>query len=87
MRHNLCVTPSRMFSQSYSQHSIEIVGVDRILLSTDYPYRYRPERGARNFLAEANLSNESKSRSPIQIGNGYLHRPTFNEQFQEKQNN
>jgi len=46
MRQNLYVTPSGMFSQSYLQRSIEIVGVGRILFSTDYPYEYRPERGA-----------------------------------------
>jgi predicted TIM-barrel fold metal-dependent hydrolase len=62
MRHNLYVTPSGMFSESYLQRSIEVVGVDRILFSTDYPYQYRPERGARSFLEEATLSDESKQR-------------------------
>jgi predicted TIM-barrel fold metal-dependent hydrolase len=51
-----------MFSESYLQRSIEVVGVDRILFSTDYPYQYRPERGARRFLEEATLSDESKQR-------------------------
>lgn len=62
MRQNLYVTPSGMFSQSYLQRSIEIVGVGRIMFSTDYPYHYRPERGARNFLGEATLSDESKQQ-------------------------
>jgi uncharacterized protein len=62
MRQNLYVTPSGMFSQPYLQRSIEVVGVDRILFSTDYPYQYRPESGARNFLEEAALSNESKQQ-------------------------
>jgi predicted TIM-barrel fold metal-dependent hydrolase len=62
MRHNLYVTPSGMFSQSYLQRSIEVVGVDRILFSTDYPYQYRPERGARAFLEEAPLRDESKQQ-------------------------
>jgi hypothetical protein len=52
MRQNLYVTPSGMFSQSYLQRSIEVVGIDRILFSTDYPYQYRPEGGARSFLEE-----------------------------------
>jgi predicted TIM-barrel fold metal-dependent hydrolase len=41
---------------------IEIVGVDRILFSTDYPLQHRPERGARDFLEEATLSDESKQQ-------------------------
>ncbi len=52
MRQNLYVTPSGMFSQSYLQRSIEVVGIDRILFSTDYPCQYRPEGGARSFLEE-----------------------------------
>ena len=62
MRQNLYVTPSGMFSQSYLQRSIEVVGVDRILFSTDYPYQYRPERGARSFVEEATLSDDSKQQ-------------------------
>ena len=62
MRQNLYVTSSGMFSQSYLQRSIEIVGVDRILFSTDYPYQYRPGGGPRNFLDEAALSPDEKDK-------------------------
>ena len=62
MRENLYVTSSGMFSQSYLQRSIEIVGVDRILFSTDYPYQYRPGGGPRNFLDEAALSPDEKDK-------------------------
>jgi predicted TIM-barrel fold metal-dependent hydrolase len=62
MRQNLYVTPSGMFCQSYLQRSIEAGGIDRILFSTDYPYQYRPEGGARSFLGEASLSDESKRK-------------------------
>ena len=62
MRQNLYVTPSGMFNQSYLQRSIEVVGIDRILFSTDYPCQYRPEGGARSFLEEATLSDESKQQ-------------------------
>jgi hypothetical protein len=37
--------------------AIEIVGVDRILLSTDYPFELAPEGGFRRFLKEAELSD------------------------------
>jgi uncharacterized protein len=35
---------------------MEIVGAERLLFSTDYPYQYRPGGGARRFLKEAALS-------------------------------
>ena len=60
MRQNLYVTPSGMFSQEYMQRSIEIVGAERILFSTDYPYQYRPGRKARTFLEETALTPEQR---------------------------
>lgn len=60
MRQNLYVTSSGMWSQSYLQRTLEIIGPERILFSTDYPYQYRPGRGGRSFLDEAALSQEEK---------------------------
>jgi predicted TIM-barrel fold metal-dependent hydrolase len=57
---NLYVTPSGMWSQPYLQRSLEIVGAERILFSTDYPYQYRPGRPGLSFLEEAVLSPEQK---------------------------
>jgi predicted TIM-barrel fold metal-dependent hydrolase len=62
VRQNLYVTVSGMFSHSYLQRSIEIIGTDRILFSSDYPYQYRPGRDARKFLEEAKLSSEDKEK-------------------------
>ncbi len=62
VRQNLYVTCSGMFSPSYLQRTIEIVGVDRILFSQDYPYQYRPSREARNFLEAAALGNDDKEK-------------------------
>src|ERR1039457_6386220 len=59
-KQNLYVTPSGMWSQSYLQRSLEVVGPERILFSTDYPYQYRPARPGRFFLEEAALSLEQK---------------------------
>ena len=42
IRNNLYVTSSGMWSQSYLQRTLELVGPERILFSTDYPYQYRP---------------------------------------------
>lgn len=49
-----------MWSQSYLQRTLEVVGPERILFSTDYPYQYRPGKPGRFFLEEAALSPEQK---------------------------
>lgn len=62
VRQNLYVTASGMFSHAYLQHSVEIIGTDRILFSADYPYQYRPGRDARNFLEATALSKKDKEK-------------------------
>ncbi len=57
---NLYVTPSGMWSQEYLQRSLKIVGPERLLFSTDYPYQYKPGGQARSFLEEAALSADQK---------------------------
>lgn len=59
-RQNLYVTPSGMWSPAYLQRSLEIVGPERLLFSTDYPYQYKPGGQARAFLQEAALSADQK---------------------------
>lgn len=59
-KQNLYVTPSGMWSQSYLQRTLEVVGPEHILFSTDYPYQYRPGKPGRFFLEEAALSPEQK---------------------------
>jgi predicted TIM-barrel fold metal-dependent hydrolase len=60
IQRNLYVTASGMWSQPYMQQTLESVGPERILFSTDYPYQYRPDGGARTFLNEAMLAPEQK---------------------------
>jgi len=62
VQNNLYVTASGLFSQGYLQRSVEIVGIDRILFSTDYPYVHRAERGARRYLEEATLDELGKEK-------------------------
>lgn len=57
---NLYVTPSGMWSPSYLQRTLEIVGPERLLFSTDYPYQYRPGGAGRSFVKESVLSPEQK---------------------------
>ncbi|RZJ94489.1 MAG: hypothetical protein EOO60_02920 [Hymenobacter sp.] len=57
---NLYVTPSGMWSPAYLQRALELVGPERLLFSTDYPYQYKPGGLARGFLEAAALSAEQK---------------------------
>lgn len=55
-RSNVSVTPSGMFSHRYLRWAIEVLGVERIMFSADYPYQFAPDGGARAFLEQAELS-------------------------------
>ena len=59
LRENLYVTASGMFLRHYLERAVAIVGVDRLLFSTDYPYQYREGGDARRFLAECGLEGEA----------------------------
>ncbi len=67
LRTNVYVTPSGMLSQRYLGWSKEIVGTDRILFSTDYPFEPASHEGARRFLEEADLT--PAEREGIASGN------------------
>ena len=57
---NLYVTPSGMWSVDYLMRAVEVVGPERILFSTDYPYQYRPGQPGRSFLNSLSMSPEAK---------------------------
>ena len=61
VRQNLYVTSSGMWSRSYLQRTLEAVGPERILFSTDYPYQYRPGRPGRAFLDESGLAPDDRA--------------------------
>jgi predicted TIM-barrel fold metal-dependent hydrolase len=60
-KHHLYVTASGMFMPHYLQRALAVVGPDRLLFSTDYPYQYRPGGDARRFLEECGLEEEAKA--------------------------
>lgn len=62
MRANVHVTPSGLFSQRCLRWTIELVGVDRIMMSTDYPFVPTPPDGCRRFLEEADLSDADRTK-------------------------
>jgi predicted TIM-barrel fold metal-dependent hydrolase len=57
LRRNLFVTASGMFMRDYLKRAAAIVGTDRLLFSTDYPYQYRPGGDARQFLVRSGLND------------------------------
>jgi predicted TIM-barrel fold metal-dependent hydrolase len=61
-RNNLYVTGSGMWSESYLLRCLEIVGPDRLLFSTDFPYQYRPGGHPRRFLENAPLDDDARER-------------------------
>lgn len=60
-RTNLYVTPSGIASERYLRWAIEVVGADRILFSTDYPFTDASLSGAREFLSTAPISESDRN--------------------------
>ena len=60
LRRNLYVTASGMFFPHFLERAMAIVGADRLLFSTDFPYQYRPGRDARRFLEECGLDEAAR---------------------------
>ncbi len=57
---NLYVTSSGMWNQSYLERTLELVGPERLLFSTDYPFQYRAGGVPRAFLNATALSASQK---------------------------
>lgn len=61
-RQNFYLTPSGMFNPAHLQSAVAVMGADRIMFSTDYPYLYQPGDVGRSFLTNAALSLEDKHK-------------------------
>jgi len=59
---NVFITPGGVFSQRYLQWTLDVVGVDRILFASDYPYVMVPDGGSRRFLEEAPISETDREK-------------------------
>ncbi|WP_416986000.1 amidohydrolase family protein [Streptomyces sp. T028] len=66
-RENVYFTPSGLYSERYLRWTIEVVGAERVLFSTDYPFVPAPQDGVRGFLKDAALSGAD--REGIASGN------------------
>ncbi|MDB0529640.1 amidohydrolase [Ralstonia solanacearum] len=62
LRDHLYLTASGMFNTAYLRQAIELVGSDRILFSTDFPYQYRPGADARRFVETLPLGDDDKRK-------------------------
>jgi uncharacterized protein len=60
MRENVYVTPSGMFTQANLRYCADVLGVDRIMYSVDYPFVGNEKAAA--FLAEAAISDADREK-------------------------
>jgi predicted TIM-barrel fold metal-dependent hydrolase len=60
-RNNLMVAPSGILSRRYLRWAVEVIGADRIVFSTDYPFEAASQGGAQEFLASAKLSEHERN--------------------------
>jgi predicted TIM-barrel fold metal-dependent hydrolase len=67
IRRNAYITAGGIYSQRYLRWAVEVVGVERILFATDYPYRPGPDGGVEHFLQTAGLDRADQER--IAAGN------------------
>ena len=59
---NVYYTPSGFFSHAMFKRTIDIVGPTRMMFSTDYPFQFSGQGGARRFLDEADLGAADRER-------------------------
>jgi len=59
-RDNLYVTGSGMWSEPYLLRCLDIVGPERLLFSTDFPYQYQPGGAPRRFLEDLALNDSAR---------------------------
>jgi predicted TIM-barrel fold metal-dependent hydrolase len=67
VRRNVYVTAGGVYSARYLRWAAEVAGVERILFTTDYPYRPGPDGGVERFLASTGLAPADQER--IAAGN------------------
>jgi uncharacterized protein len=67
VRRNAYITAGGVYSQRYLRWAVDVVGPERILFATDYPYRPRLDGGVEHFLQTAGLDQADQAR--IAAGN------------------
>lgn len=57
---NFYVTPAGIYSQRYFRWTKEVLGADRIMYATDYPYHLTKEQASRRFIEDADLTEAER---------------------------
>jgi uncharacterized protein len=66
-RRNTYITAGGVYSRRYLRWAAEVVGVERLMFATDYPYRPGPDGGVEQFLESTGLDRAAQER--IAAGN------------------
>ena len=61
-RTNVFITPGGIASHRYLRWAIEVVGIDRIMHASDYPFNSAQDFAARDFLTTALLSDDDQQK-------------------------
>lgn len=69
LRQNVHYTPSGIFSPHYLRWTMDVVGTDRIMFSTDYPYMPTSSGGAARAFLEKSGTLDHEARDKIAHGN------------------
>jgi uncharacterized protein len=59
---NAYITAGGVYSQRYLRWAAEVVGTDRLMFATDYPYRPGPDGGVEHFLESTGLDRADQER-------------------------
>ena len=59
---NVYVTPSGAWSERYLRWALEVIGADRMLFATDYPFLLAEQGSGRQFLEHAELSDADREK-------------------------
>ncbi|MHB1571404.1 MAG: amidohydrolase family protein [Solirubrobacteraceae bacterium] len=62
VRRNAYITAGGIYSQRYLRWAIEVVGSERVMFASDYPYRSGPDGGVEHFLSSAGLDQADQER-------------------------
>lgn len=63
VKHNAYITAGGVYSHRYMQWAIDVVGVDRVMFASDYPYQAKgPEGGVQQFIAGAGLDQTDQEK-------------------------
>ena len=68
VRRNAYITAGGVYSERYLRWAVEVVGVERVLFATDYPYRPGPDGGVEHFLRRRGSIEPTRSGSPPGTG-------------------